>query len=86
MSAEWLAFGAVICGNVAALVWGASRVSTTVDRISVTVDNLDKTLDKLADSVNTESRVNAAQDARLDSHDRQLDQHAVDITELRRLR
>jgi ABC-type transporter Mla subunit MlaD len=79
MSAEWLALGLMVIGNVMALIWGAARVSGTVDR-------LDKTLDKLADSLAVESRVNAVQDARLDDHDRRLDEHADDITDLRRAR
>lgn len=59
---EWILVG----GNVIALVWGASRVSTTVTR-------LDKTLDKLADAVATETETNAVQNERLSSHEKRLD-------------
>jgi hypothetical protein len=59
---EWI----LVAGNVMALVWGASRVSTTVAR-------LDKTLDKLADAVATETETNAVQNERLSSHEKRLD-------------
>jgi ABC-type transporter Mla subunit MlaD len=79
MNAEWLALGLVLLGNVAALIWAAARISGTVDR-------LDTTLDKLADSLAVESRVNAVQDERLDSHDKQLTQYGQDISNLWRTR
>jgi hypothetical protein len=45
---------------------------------------LDNTLDKLAESLTVESRINAVQDARIESHTKRLDAHDTDISELRR--
>jgi hypothetical protein len=79
MNAEWWALGAALLAQIVAMVWGASRLSGTVDR-------LDKTLDKVANSLEAESRVNAVQDERLDAHDRILGQHENTINSLWRQR
>jgi ABC-type transporter Mla subunit MlaD len=79
MNAEWWALGAALLAQIVAMVWGASRLSGTVDR-------LDKTLDKVANSLEAESRVNAVQDERLDAHDRILEQHGNTINSLWRQR
>ena len=70
-----IGLGVTVLANVAALAWGASRVSATVSR-------LDRTLDKLNDTVVQEGRLNAVQDQRLDEHGRRLDSHDKEIDQL----
>ncbi len=57
--------GLTVLANVIAVVWSASRISTTVDR-------LDETLDRVVISLGSESLKNATQDARLDAHHARL--------------
>jgi hypothetical protein len=71
---EWMAALAVaFTSNIVALVWNASRVNSTVGRLTDSVGMLDRTLDKLAESLTVESRINAVQDTRLESHTKRLD-------------
>lgn len=84
MTPEWMALGGAFVANILALVWNASRVNSTVGQLTKSVGALDRTLDKLAESLTVESRINAVQDARLESHSKRLDAHDVDIQDLRR--
>ena len=57
-----------VFANVVALVWGASRMSGTVDR-------LDETLKEVVKSLAAEAKSNAVQDERLNHHDDRLNNH-----------
>jgi hypothetical protein len=81
---EWVVIGLAFLANICALIWNASRVNSTVGQLTRSVASLDNTLDKLAESLTVESRINAVQDARIESHTKRLDAHDTDISELRR--
>jgi len=66
VTAEWVGLGLVVLGNIVALVWSGSRVSSTVDRLDRTQDKLADTLDKLTELVAHEQRINAVQNSRLE--------------------
>ena len=69
MNAEFLTFiGLVGVANILAWVWGASRMSSTIDR-------LDETLKEVVRSLAAEAQANAVQNERLDTHDDRLKNH-----------
>ncbi len=63
VNATTLALVLALIGNGAALVWGAAKLSATVEGVTATTDKLDRTLNKVSDGVqNLDKRVTVIED------------------------